>query len=83
MVRYIKEVISSKDIIPSPEDDFFEWPTLQNVRKSQHKYISTKPEDHIVCDQLVQVEGKLWIPEKNLELQMAISVISHCGSGGH
>ncbi len=62
----------------------FEWPSIEMVLKSQETY---KQDAGSECSAdetgLIRVKGKLWIPEKDADLQLKILVVAHCGTSGH
>jgi len=74
----------TEDIVSSPLSSSFIWPTPDTIRKSQQQHIQDKPNGCELHDQgLVITKKKIWIPQQDVQLQMKLLVISHCGQNGH
>ena len=72
----------SEKMVPATRE--FVWPDWNCIRESQC-LPSQRPKD-LECDnadQLWKKEGKIWIPQKDKELQLKILVVSHCGTTRH
>ena len=71
-----------EQLVPSPED--FAWPDLDVFRSSQQQH--TRRLNGLVWDEserLWKKDCKVWIPSEDLELQLKVLVVSHCGVMGH
>ena len=77
---------SSSQIIPAADE--FKWPKLNAMRRSQKKSKNDlKHRKDLFLgadDKLWKLKnGRIWIPNEDLELQLKVIVTSHCGSIGH
>lgn len=73
--------ISDAQVVPSSSE--IEWPSWSTIRESQLKNQDDQTEAVPDSCNVRRIRGKIWIPERDLELQLKILVISHCGSLGH
>jgi len=83
-VKRITTRLFEKDIVPSTEDESFEWISEDDIKKVQDN--SKIPKTlKIVEDSsgLKMLDGKIWIPDEAAELQLKLLVIAHCGQAGH
>lgn len=72
------------DIVQSPLSKSFIWPNAEAILASQQKHIANAPEDSENHEQKpIMIMKKIWIPQQDVELQMKLLVISHCGYNGH
>ena len=60
---------------------YFIWPDIAEVRETQQR-ASGKPST-TDSDGLVRLEGRIWIPDNERELQLKLLVAAHCGAKGH
>ena len=67
----------------SSSDTGFEWPELHMIKFSQEKNSSINPSAAVTGGGMIKVDGKIWIPEKDLGLQFAILISAYCGIDGH
>ncbi len=83
-VKRVTHLLLERDIVYSPFCTGFEWPSIEMVLKSQERY---KQDAGSECSAdetgLICVKGKLWIPEKDADLQLKILLVGHCGTSGH
>ena len=69
----------------SPNAGSVVWPDIAEFRLAQ----DTSPQDALTLglvkeeDQLWKKNGRIWILSPDLELQLRVLVISHCGTVGH
>ena len=81
-VRRVGRVYDPVYVSPLSNDS--EWPTASDVRAEQKRFASEKPTSGWCEAGLWHVdEGRCWIPDGSLELQVRLLVVSHCGVGGH
>lgn len=75
-------VEQSAQIVPSADE--IVWPDQEDIRSSQERS-SNKPLEALLNPEtnMFDKQGCIWIPDDDLELQMKILVVSHCGSIGH
>lgn len=73
---------SSAQIIPAADE--FIWPDLDAIRRSQQRH-GERSKGLLLnpLNNLWEMDGRIWIPESDLNLQLKILVASHCGSIGH
>ena len=61
------------------------WPDIAEFRRAQ----DTSPQKALTLglvraeDQLWKERGRIWVPSSDLELQLRVLVVSHCGTIGH
>ena len=67
----------------SSSDTGLEWPELHMIYFSQDKYSSIKPSAAVTAGGMIKIDGKIWIPEKDLGPQVSILISAHCGICGH
>ena len=81
--RRILSKLKNSDLIPTPEEKDFLWPTKHEIIETQRQS-KTKPSNLSNTDDgLFKINGKIWIPSENADLQLRLFVIAHCGSAGH
>jgi transposase InsO family protein len=69
----------------APGKDFI-WPDLEVIKSSQTKHKLEQRQDLTYRDGLyyqMTQPNRVWIPEKDKELQMRLKIIAHFGSAGH
>ena len=67
-----------------PAADSFSWPSFDSIRHSQQEH--DRPSQNLELDAhdgLWKHDGRIWIPQDDLELQLKVMVTSHCGTIGH
>jgi len=83
-VKKISTVLQETDVVPSPEDEKFEWVTEDVIKEAQN---SNEPPEKLKIDTdtsgLKNHNGKVWIPDESPELQLRLLVTAHCGHAGH
>ena len=80
----LKIMRSSRGNVLRPlQDDSFVWPNSLDIQNSQSRFIAQRPILSTIRDDIVLVDGLVWIPEEDEELIARILVISHCGLHGH
>lgn len=85
-VRRMCKLARISDIVESPAKESFIWPSIACFEKSQQRYRPSPKDDGVTWDQADGLWKKgscIWIPAKDLELQMKVLVVSHCSLGGH
>ena len=80
-----RRVVASNEKSRGNEDgDSSLWPTPSEIRESQLRHSAEeRPKNGSVIDNVYRVNGRLWIPSADHELQIRILTLSHCGQGGH
>lgn len=78
-VRLITKLLHEKDIVASPLEDTFHWSDATAIAASEEKYGSEVGKEVQKTEgDLWNINGKVWIPPKNCDLQMKLPVITHC-----
>lgn len=80
--RRITTKLMSQVIMPSTTDADFIWPTMEHIATVQ---ASTQPPSQATKDEygIFRLEGRVWIPEPAVDLQIRLIVCAHYGSAGH
>ena len=73
------------EMMPSSDPEKFVWPTQNILRTSQEQHIYSRPQEAILNEELrlYQIAGKIWIPTEDVDVQLKVLVVSHCGIMGH
>nr|CCA22183.1 AlNc14C147G7406 [Albugo laibachii Nc14] len=75
------------DIISPPENDEFDWPSLEETRKVQEEELKKHNHYNFIKDEesLLWVDGvrRIWIPDDAINLQPRLCVVAHAGPAGH
>lgn len=75
-------LLQSEQLVPAAGS--FKWPDMNLFLNSQsHFNDGTTGLTRDPADGLWKKYGKIWIPNQDLELQLKLIVVSHCGSVGH
>eukprot|EP00171_Calliarthron_tuberculosum_P001006 IDg1006t1 len=83
-LRRLRKASSSLDqIVPSPSCPTFTWPTWPRILESQTKYEKNPNVTNRDEDNVWRISGKIWIPENDVDLQLKLMVVAHCGTMGH
>lgn len=83
-VKRIGPIMSQRDIVESTEDPEFIWPTMNDICESQKTFKNEMPKNCALGSQGErELNGKIWIPSSDSELQMKLIVVAHCGKAGH
>lgn len=72
----------AEQLIPAADD--IVWPGQEVFRNAQDA-AEERPSEVVYCeeDRLWKKNGRIWIPTGDLELQLKVLVVSHCGTIGH
>lgn len=70
-------------MVPSPEDDDFVWPSISDITASQQKCVARRPKRTRRQGNLHLVLSTTWIPDEDVDLQLRLLVVAHCGISGH
>lgn len=82
--RKVRHIVITSDMVPSTSDSSFIWPTVDEIRASQQNHIGNKPNMASgQRDGLWVYQGRTWIPEEDIALQLKLIVIAHSGRCGH
>ena len=81
--RYIREILREHDMMGSSSDTGLERPELHMIKFSQDKNSIIKPSAAVTEGGVIKIDGRIWIPKKDLGLLFAILIYAHCGIGGH
>jgi hypothetical protein len=67
------------------QDNEFVWPTIDEVIECQVDQSQEDQERYRRVDNgtLVDEDGRVWIPDSQLDLQQRLCVVAHAGAGGH
>lgn len=80
VARCIRAVAISMDLIPSPHDQGFIWPSIDLTRNSQLT-AGTKREKAVQGpDGLLRLGDRVWIPRDSTDLKVQRIVAAHCGT---
>ena len=68
----------------STDDADFVWPSADEIRTAQQSTADIPPE-HVetIKDDLMAIDGTMWIPSEFVQLKTRICIVAHCGLGGH
>lgn len=83
-IRQLTYLLLEKAVVPSPESNDFDFPTVDQIRIAQSEYGSEKPiaadrDAHALC----KFHDCAWIPDQSDDLQFRLLIVAHCGTGGH
>lgn len=80
--RRITSLLMAQDLVQSPADEDFAWPSIDTVRQCQEAR-NTRPEglNHSE-DGLWKKPDNIWILFEAMDLQMKLLVVAHCGASG-
>lgn len=78
VVKYVRQVLGERDMIPSQAND--DGP---DSRRSQDQHSATRPDKASLKDGTWTINGKVWVPQPDLHLQLGILVAAHSGTNGH
>lgn len=81
-LRRVSRSTIAAQIIPSSASATFKWPSWEMIQDSQSN-ASSKPKHAVEEDGVIKVDGRIWIPPEDIELQLKVMVVSHCGGQGH
>ncbi|GMF25827.1 unnamed protein product [Phytophthora fragariaefolia] len=75
---------SANDNQLRPRNDGLIFPTLDEIRSAQLEHRRAKPAGTSSDDdQLIVMEGKVWLPEKAKNLVRRVMIMAHCGNQSH
>ena len=82
--RRITHLLLEKDFVASPLQDTFQWPDAITIAASQKRHSKEVSEKvNQPKGNMWNINGKVWIPSKDCDMQMKLLVIAHCGQSGH
>ena len=79
--RVCSLLTTAEQVVPSPDD--IEWPGMQVMRTSQAQATDKPSNLRYGTDGLLLLQGRIWVPLSDLELNLKILIVSHCGAMGH
>ncbi|KAF1314579.1 hypothetical protein FI667_g16581, partial [Globisporangium splendens] len=65
------------------QDENFKWPNQDTIVAAQKQYLVGMPENGVLVNGVVRVEGKVWVPKRARELIQRLCIVAHCGVEGH
>lgn len=71
------------DLVKSPEDDDYDWPSEEDIKESQGKFVHERPAGCKCKGDIWMDRNKVWIPNSATELHIRLLVAAHCGASGH
>lgn len=83
-IRRVTYRLMETTVVPSPNEEHFNWPCEEQVREAQEKFLSEKPEAATRDgNSLFKMGGRTWIPDDADDLQLRLLVVAHCHASGH
>ncbi|GMF28513.1 unnamed protein product [Phytophthora fragariaefolia] len=75
------------DQVSPLQNSTFEWPTYEDIVRSQNTALSRQVKSNIRWDDprgaFTDKDNRVWIPDDATDLQQRLCVISHAGASGH
>jgi hypothetical protein len=88
MIQVAKRLMTLPLPVQSPLSPDFVWPVPPVVRKSQGTHLGEMAKGADApqldtADDLYKVDGHIWVPDGDTDLQLSLLVVAHAGAMGH
>jgi len=85
-VKRLTHVLLEKDIVDSPMNESFVWPSTEMVVHAQKEFLAEKPNNcNLTADNTgtLKIGSRTWIPNAASDIKWKLLVVAHCGTAGH
>lgn len=84
VIRRVTTALPFSGVTIPPNSPEFEWPSSDEIKKSQEDHKENKPKSAIMDESgVILIKGAAWIPDDCVDLKLRLITIAHAGSAGH
>lgn len=82
-IRRVSPAIPFSGVPVPPESPEFQWPSMEEILKTQDEHKNSVPKEATKESGLILVKGAAWIPDDCIDLKLRFLTIAHAGDSGH